>query len=220
MSDIREKKTMIEHIIEMEWGMFTQIHHVDGRASCQDNHPVFHIMRFCQFAAWRMDVLESYAQDLEKAAQAGKNLLMLKYAYMMKDTDPDYYKVHLASRIPGPGGDKKALAGQIIQQMDVWYRQMAEQYPRFVHAGRPAADDRQNGLTSAATYLRGELLTYSEKTLALFLKMVEIYEKKGKNLVFEIYTNTAQAYGYKDLETAEMHINDLMEGKEWKTRSD
>ena len=57
--------------------------------------------------------------------------------------------------------------------------------------------------TSFETYLRGEMRTYSDKTLDLYGRFIVSYLQAGKNLTKEIMNNTALLYGYESLEKAE-----------------
>ena len=57
--------------------------------------------------------------------------------------------------------------------------------------------------TSFETYLRGEMGTYSDRTLELYGRFIVSYLQSGKNLTKDIMTNTALLYGYESLEKAE-----------------
>ncbi len=68
--------------------------------------------------------------------------------------------------------EKEALVEQIHGISMDWSRKLRDQYPHIASGGRSLEDDEvsQFGGTSISTYLRGELLTYSEKTLSAYLK--------------------------------------------------
>ena len=68
-----DKKALIDAILEKEWPMF---HNVNGeeRASCQNDYPVFEIMRKAQYEAWSAEALAAYLNDITAAAEAGRNL--------------------------------------------------------------------------------------------------------------------------------------------------
>ena len=53
--------------------------------------------------------------------------------------------------------------------------------------------------TSYETYLRGELLTYSDETLRMYGEYIVKLNNEGKNLAELIVTNTALLYGYTSL---------------------
>ena len=73
-----DKTALIDAILEKEWPMF---HNVNGeeRASCQNDYPVFEIMRRAQYDAWSPEALESYLADVTAAAAEGRNLAREKY---------------------------------------------------------------------------------------------------------------------------------------------
>jgi len=51
--------------------------------------------------------------------------------------------------------------------------------------------------------LRGELHTYSEKTLKLYLEMINALKAENKSLSVAIMDAMVKTYGYKDLDDAE-----------------
>ena len=53
--------------------------------------------------------------------------------------------------------------------------------------------------TSYETYLRGELLTYSDDTLKLYGQFIVSLARENKDLAKMIMENTAHMYGYEDL---------------------
>lgn len=64
-----------------------------------------------------------------------------------------------------------------------WEKEFFERYPIFSSMGRPLYSSEDNDIeTSIETYLRGELLSYSEKTLKLYLNyVIDNKEKKYKS---------------------------------------
>ena len=201
-----EREDIIERIIEKEWNFFAKVNNIGGRADCQDDFRTFQIMRSNQFEAWDQEVLHSYAHDLEQAEFMGQNPVELKYAYMMKDTAPEYYEQKLAPFLPEIKEEKKKAAEQILEWEMTCYHKLREMYPNFIGLGRQEQDSEGNQMTSISVYLRGELYTYSRETLTLYLEMVKNKEKEGSNLIREIYENTAKRYGYQDLEDAERAV--------------
>ena len=69
---------------------------------------------------------------------------------------------------------------------------------RKIHSSEDTITD-----TSYETYLRGELMTYSDKTLSLYGQFIVKLAGTGKNLAFMIMENTARAYGYDGLDALE-----------------
>ena len=85
---MEEREALIDEVIEREWEQFQYVQNEGGRASCQDDHETFVIMRKSQFMNWTQELLESYRQDLIEAEAAHWNLLTEKYARMMESTAP------------------------------------------------------------------------------------------------------------------------------------
>ena len=80
----------------------------------------------------------------------------------------------------------------------------AKLYPKLsgnMRTIRTSSDTSFN--TSYETYLRGELCTYSEKTMVLYASFIIGLLKAGRNLAIEIMGNTAKLYGFESLKEAE-----------------
>ncbi len=193
---------MSDDIVQLEWEFFQHVQHIDGRASCQDDFETFYLQRKSQFDAFDQDVQQACLQDLKVAKQMGRNPVMEKYAYMMESTDPDYYQT-IQDQLPQVDPQKRAFI-QILCEIEVSMREdMNEKYPyllaqaRLTHTLEDEKDD-----TSFETYLRGELMTYSDETLYLYGQMVLRMVQNQENLIEKILSNTVKAYGYSSLEEA------------------
>ena len=80
----------------------------------------------------------------------------------------------------------------------------AKKYPALAENARSIHTGDDNiANTSYETYLRGEISTYSDKMLELYGRYVVEYAHNGKNLAFDIMTNSVHLYGYSDLDSAE-----------------
>lgn len=193
----------IQRIVELEWKMFDKVKNEGGRADCQDDWNTFSLMRKSQYMAWDEALLESYLKDLEIAESKGWNMIMEKYARMMKTTAPTRYE-ELAPELPVITEDRIAIQENIIAIQVAWMEEFAEKYPKMAgnsRSIRTATDNPYN--TSYETYLRGELSTYSERTFVLYGRFIAAMYNSGKNLAYEIMTNTAKLYGYDSVEDAE-----------------
>ena len=197
-----EKERTVESVIELEWPMFRAVNG-DDRAECQENEPMFRAMRRAQFSVWSEQALLSYRDDLVAAGKEGRNLLRDKYINMMASTDPELYS-RLKRELPEPGEEKLELVGSIWRILLAQTRALRLRYPEVGRLGRPllAADERE-GWASVETYEKGELLTYSEKTLALLLQCIRDMEAEGISFAERIQENGVIAGGYASLEEAE-----------------
>ena len=77
-----ERDEIIGNIVLAEWTLFQAVQNVGGRADCQDMPNTFSAMRRAQFDSWPDEALDSYADDLAEAIQAGRNPVAEKYAYI------------------------------------------------------------------------------------------------------------------------------------------
>ena len=197
-----DKKALIDAILEKEWPMF---HNVNGeeRASCQNDYPVFEIMRRAQYDAWSTEALEAYLADVTAAEAEGRNLAREKYIRMMESTDPRGFAA-FCGELPPVSAEKRALAAQIWEKMLAQTERMRENYPILALGGRPlhAAEER-DGWASIETYQTSELLTYSEPTLRALLAEIERLEAEGKDFVYMVQENTVTGQGFKSMAEAE-----------------
>jgi len=162
-----KKQDLISEIIEIEWTMFTSVRNRGGRASCQENPDTFRVIRTSTFMTWSEATLENYLGDLSRAKQAGRNLMMEKYAFMEGLSAP--LDTEAVERI-----DK------IIKQECRWAEDFMARYPDAKMARPIYSSQDTPDVVSSETYSRGELATYSKETLELYLQ--DILEMKAKNL--------------------------------------
>ena len=197
------KEQLIEKIVELEWQQFQKVQNEGGRASCQDNRPTFNIMRTSQFLVWEMEILESYYQDLQDAEAKGWNLLTEKYARMMKSTAPVQY-VQLKERLPERSERRLEQQERMLKKVVSWEEAFAKQYPGIAGTGRVLHTYEDTPYsTSMETYARGELSTYSDRTVELLEKLYDELERRGDNLSTLVTEQMVKLYGYQSLEDAE-----------------
>ncbi len=197
-----DKEKIIDSIIELEWPMFRDVNG-DTRADCQENYPMFVNMRTSQFSAWNEEALSAYREDLLAAEGEGRNLLRDKYIHMMSSTDPVGY-LHFLPELPPVSEEKKTLVEEIWQLMLPQTVELRRKYPSVGKLGRPlySADER-NGYASVETYEKGELMTYSEKTLRALLAWIRGQAEAGVSVAAQIQENGILSVGYASMEEAE-----------------
>lgn len=195
---------LVEEVIRREWDQFQRTENEGGRASCQGNWPMFHQMRASQFMTWPEDLLRSYLDDLDEANRVGRNLVTEKYARMMASTAPDEYRERIEPFIPRLSDERVARQERVIAVQVAWARDFRGRYPKLGAAMRvlTTAEDTPED-TSFETYLRGELGTYSDRTMALYEAMVEDLQAAGRNLTEQTVANTVRLGGFTDLTEAE-----------------
>lgn len=199
---MEERERLISAILERELTMFQAVPSAGGRAPCQDDTRTFRIMRSSQMSSWSEAALESYLDDLGQAERDGRNLLTEKYGRMMQHTWPEEY-ARIERLLPAVAPRAAELAEEIVRVILGWERELLEKYPNIVRRGRPIFSAQDSpGVTSLETYLRGELATYSVRTLELCLAHVRRQEGRKVNGSAVILAHTMKQYGFASLEEA------------------
>lgn len=188
---MEDRIRLTEQILELELVMFLSVP-TARQYSCQEDPEGFKLHRRAQFAAWSPATLESYLDDLQKAKAVGRNLLALKYARMD----------HLV-----PCENFSPLIDALIDLAVQGQKQFIVDYPALMRGGRPLREaENAPGLTSFETYLRGELESYSERTLErLYRDMLEL-QKSGSSQSEVIYRFLAGCWGFDSLENLEITL--------------
>ena len=208
------REELIGEIFEEEWKMFTSVNNTGGRADCQDDLPVFRIMRHAQMSVLPEEVLLSYAEDISQAKAAGRNMMSEKYGYMMKYTFPGEYEA-IKEMLPAVSQEKEAAASRIAAIFTEWTRETAAHYPFLAAQGRPVGtQDDMYSIVSSESYFRCELLTLGEKTLALYLEFAEREKTSGHNIQCRIMEDTMLSYGFSSLDEAENSVRAAREERE------
>ena len=196
------RENLIAKVVDLEWDMFQNVKNVDERASCQEDPKTFEIMRSSQFESWPEATLESYLEDLKEANKKEINLISEKYARMMRSTSPSHYaKIEHLLQPLDP--DKQKLIEKAVKIVLEWEEELVKKYPYILRKGRPLHSSLDGPLvTSVETYLRGELSTYSRKTLELHYE--HLMNEKSQNINASEITleSMVRKYGYKSLEEA------------------
>ena len=199
---------LVDSIVLHEWKQFDKVKNEGGRADCQDNWNTFSIMRKSQYLTWEDELLRSFLYDLVSAESEGRNLITEKYGRMMESTAPEEY-ARIAASFPEKTDEHKAIAESIIRMQVEWMEEFAKRYPNMAGNARKIHTSEDTPFeTSYETYLRGELMTYSDDTLYLYGRFIVGLQRLGKNLAYMIMDNTAKLYGYRDVKDAEERLNE------------
>ena len=200
-----EKEKIIEKILEKEWKYFSNLNNIGGRADCQDNKEDFIIMRKSQWETFNEETLLSYLEDLNSK----NNPLFQKYAQMMKYNSPEEYE-KIKDILEKASDEKTDLVNKIMFIYMEWEKEFFERYPIFSSMGRPLYSSEDDNIeTSIETYLRGELLSYSEKTLKLYLNYVIDNKEKNINLAIKNMDNLARMQGFNDSDEVEEYYKNF-----------
>lgn len=171
-----ERNKIIEDIIDIEEKMFVGVQ-AEEPAACQSMLKTFRAMRRMSFSVLEPDTLASYLEDLREAVNAGRNLVMEKYARMdnliplLKDSETIY---------------------QIVNIEKEWMKELNECYPLSIKF-----DDK------FTNYETSELETYSDHTLSLYYRDLFTAYKGGANLCEKRYLNLYKELGFNSLEEVE-----------------
>lgn len=200
-----EKEKIINKILEKEWKYFSNLNNIGGRADCQDNREDFIIMRKSQWETFNEETLLSYLEDLNSK----NNPLFQKYAQMMKYNSPEEYE-KIKDILEKASEEKTDLVNKIMFIYMEWEKEFFERYPIFSSMGRPLYSSEDDNIeTSIETYLRGELLSYSEKTLKLYLNYVIDNKEKNINLAIKNMDNLARMQGFNDSDEVEEYYKNF-----------
>lgn len=198
---------VINDIVHLEFDAFDKVQNVGGRAECQNNWPFFYVMRKSQYMTWTDEMLITIRDLWRKHTADGWNFITEKYGRMMEYTSPMEYN-QIKDNFPQRSERTIAIVNQIAEIQVGWMKGFAEKYPKLAANARDItsdADDIYN--TSYETYLKGELLTYSEELLKMYAEFIVHLAQEGKNLAYMTIENTAHLQGYKSLDEAEKNSN-------------
>jgi hypothetical protein len=202
-----EKITLAEQVVRLEWAQFQDVNNEGGRANCQGDWPTFHQMRLAQFATWPIRLLESYRDDLALAPHENRNLLTEKYAWMMQSTDPAYFDDNLRAHLPVLDSERRAIQERIIATQVAWARTFMNHYLMLGANMRVLTTSQDTrDITSFETYLRGELSSYSLRTVELYADWIRDCSARARNITTETLLNTVLLGGFASLDDAEDYL--------------
>lgn len=198
-----ERNDLIKEIIDIEWEMFTVLKNTGGPAECQNNKPEFIVMRKGQWDNLPINILQSYLIDLKKAEEIGRNLLEEKYIRMMEFSAPEEFE-GVKDLLPALSPGVEVLIKKIEKTYLAWGDEFEAKFPKFSKLCRPLrSEGDQPERASVQTYLRGELCSYSLKTILFYSDYIEDCVKKGINLIYETHSEVVKMKGFESIEAVE-----------------
>ena len=127
----------------------------------------------------------------------------------MKYNSPQEYE-KVKDILENPSKNKITLIEKIMSIYMEWEEEFFKKYSIFSSMGRPLYSTEDDNIeTSIETYLRGELLSYSEKTLQLYLKYILEMKEKNINLATKNMDNLASMQGFKNSDEVEEYYKNL-----------
>lgn len=200
------REEIINEIIALEFEAFDKVKNEGGRAKCQNNWPVFYIMRKSQYMTWTDEMLSCICDLWRENKEKGWNMIMEKYGRMMESSAPDEYK-NLEKYLPEKSEETKKIVNQIGEIQVEWMKDFAEKYPKLAAQARDITSDADTeDNASYETYLKGELLTYSDMLLKMYAEFIVSLYKEGKNLAEMTIDNTVKLQGFQSLDEAEKSL--------------
>lgn len=198
-----EKEELINEIILREWEMFKVLKNTGGPAECQNNKPEFEIMRKGQWEKLPINILQSYLIDIKNAEEVGRNLLEEKYIRMMKFSAPKEFE-EVKHLLPELSPGIEVLINKIEKIYLMWGDEFEKKFPKFSKLCRPLRNEGDiPEKASLQTYLRGELSSYSLKTVLFYSDYIEECVKKGVNLIYETHKEVVKMKGFESIESVE-----------------
>ncbi len=176
-----KKEDLITKIIEIEWEMFSKVNNRGGKASCQEEPKNFEIIRSSNFISWSEATLESYLNDLQEAKKVKRNLMTEKYARM-------------EGLIPPPNSEVLSLIDKIVALECKWLEELAAKSPQYIPARPIYSRQDTPQVVSSETYSRGELATYSKKTLELYYQDILEMSQKNINRIEVIFSRMLEEF--------------------------
>jgi len=162
-------------------------------APCQLQPEAFKRIRESVYETWSEEALVSCLDDFETARQNGRNLLTEKYA-QMDDL--------ITSARENP------VIDQIVAIEAQWQDEIRRSYPalynRVCRSTHPYNDGR-----NFSVYLKGELQTYSDRTIELYYQEVSRALERNENLALKSLETLVKKGGYSGLSHAEGHLSKI-----------
>ncbi len=196
-------QNLVDEIVRLEWEMFSSVQSMDGPVSCQQSPQTFEVMRSSQIMSWNDEVAAGYLDDLHAARERDRNLMTEKYGRMMQYTSPCEFR-RIEAQLPRLEPEAEDLVERLTRMLVQWQEELAAKYPHVAGQGRPVRSTGDNKyVTSFESYNRGELASYSAKTLKLLEEHYQQMAAAGENPAEAVLRNTVERYGYASIERAE-----------------
>ena len=109
--------------------------------------------------------------------------------------------------MPEISPEKEELVQKIVEIYLHWEEEIIQKYPKVTAKGRPLHSEFDTpNHTSIETYLKGELSSYSVKTLKLYYEYIQSCVTNKVNLAENNLENIVLEKGYKTIDEAEKSL--------------
>lgn len=138
-----DREKVIDKIIDLEFEAFDKVQNVGGRAECQNNFPMFYIMRKSQYLTWTDEMLSCILELWTENREKGLNMITEKYARMMESTSPDEY-AEFADKLPKKTEKTRKIVDEIAKIQVDWMEEFSKEYPKLANNARDITSDSDN----------------------------------------------------------------------------
>jgi hypothetical protein len=176
---------IIDKILAIELGMILNLPST-WKSFYQEHPEKFKLSRRAHFIPWSQETLASYLHDLETALCNGVNLISLRLDNAHQPQN------------------RNTIVDVIVAHQCLWQREVIRRYPAMMNGKRIMATAGESPfINSYESYLKGELETYSDKTIELLHRDILDKHAQGINMAEETYTYLIQELGFESLAEAE-----------------
>ena len=132
---------------------------------------------------------------------ASKSTVYYRFASAEKE-----YEI-IKDYLPEISPEKEELVQKIVEIYLHWEEEIIQKYPKVTAKGRPLHSEFDTpNHTSIETYLKGELSSYSVKTLKLYYEYIQSCVTNNVNLAENNLENIVLEKGYKTIDEAEKSL--------------
>ena len=134
------------------------------------------------------------------------SFLCLLFIVLLRINRGHWNHRELEPNLPVKDAKTRAIVDQIVDIQVGWMEEFAKEYPKLAGDARDITKENDSLYnTSYETYLRGELLTYSDELIKMYGKFIVGLFHEGKNLAKMTIENTVHMEGFKSLDEAEQN---------------
>ena len=123
----------------------------------------------------------------------------------MEHTSPAEYEA-IREQIPEVGEARQQIIDQLLACTQDWCEAFSRDYPKVSRRGRPITAPKGCGITSVMTYAKGEMSTYSLRTLNCLLALYRKYKEEKINLQEAVVGEELRQLSGLDLEQIEKQL--------------